>query len=163
MTQLHNSNHRNTANAPHIAADWRSDLLLFSARLFPAAIFWQSGQTKLDGWRLSDSAVYLFQEEYSLPLIDPELAARLAMGAEHLFPLLLVLGLATRLSALALLGMTLVIQCLVYPQAWPTHGTWAVAWLLLIHSGPGRFSLDHLTGWQIPVLQNLSRKVGISR
>ncbi|MBK6511246.1 MAG: DoxX family protein [Haliea sp.] len=170
MTQLHNSIHSanhsavhsTTANAPRAPADWRSDLLLFSARLFPAAIFWQSGQTKLDGWRLSDSAVYLFQQEYRLPLLDPELAARMATGAEHLFPLLLVLGLATRLSALALLGMTLVIQCFVYPQAWPTHGTWAVAWLLLIHSGPGRLSLDHLTGWRVPALENFARKLGIS-
>ena len=86
MTQLHNAIHSNRANAPHTPADWRSDLLLFSARLFPAAIFWQSGQTKLDGWRLSDSAVYLFQEEYRLPLLDPELAARMATGAEHTKP-----------------------------------------------------------------------------
>ena len=89
--------------------------LLLGARLFPAAVFWQSGRTKMDGWQVSESALYLFQEEYRLPGIDPMLAAHMAAIAEHLFPLLLVLGLATRLSALALLGMTLVIQCLVYP------------------------------------------------
>ena len=119
-------------------------LLLLGARVFPAAVFWQSGRTKVDGWQLDESAVYLFQEEYRLPGIDPVLAAHLAAIAEHLFPLLLVLGLATRLSALALLGMTLVIQCFVYPDAWPTHGTWAALLLWLVARGPGIASLDHL-------------------
>lgn len=114
------------------------------ARLFPAAVFWQSGQTKLEGWQVSESAVLLFQEEYRLPVLDPLLAAHLAAVAEHLLPVLLVLGLATRLSAAALLGMTLVIQFLVYPDAWPTHGVWATCFLLLIARGPGVFSLDAL-------------------
>jgi putative oxidoreductase len=119
-------------------------LLLLGARIFPAAVFWQSGRTKVDGWQLNESARYLFQEEYRLPGLDPLLAAHLAAIAEHLFPLLLVLGLATRLSAAALLGMTLVIQCFVYPDAWPTHGTWAVLLLWLVARGPGSASLDHL-------------------
>ncbi|MBB1521443.1 DoxX family protein [Pseudomonas sp. SR9] len=114
------------------------------ARLFPGAVFWQSGRTKVDGWQLSDNALYLFQEEYRLPLLAPITAAWLAVGAEHLLPLLLLLGLATRLAALGLLGMTLVIQTLVYPDAWATHGTWAVALLLLISHGGGRLSIDHL-------------------
>ena len=118
--------------------------LLFGARLFPAAVFWQSGRTKVDGWQLNESAVYLFQEEYRLPGIDPLLAANLAALAEHLFPILLVLGLATRVSAFALLGMTLVIQCFVYPDAWPTHGTWAVLLLWIVARGCGNASLDHL-------------------
>lgn len=119
-------------------------LLLFGARLFPAAVFWQSGRTKVDGWQLNESALYLFQEEYRLPILDPLLAAHLAAIAEHLFPLMLVLGLATRVSAFALLGMTLVIQCFVYPDAWPTHGTWAVLLLWLLVRGPGVVSLDQL-------------------
>lgn len=119
-------------------------LLLLGARLFPAAVFWQSGRTKMDGWQINESALYLFQEEYRLPVIDPQLAAQLAAIAEHVFPVLLVLGLATRLSACALLGMTLVIQCLVYPDAWPTHGTWAALLLWLVARGPGSASLDHL-------------------
>ena len=118
--------------------------LLLCARIFPAAVFWQSGRTKMEGWQVSESALYLFQEEYRLPGIDPLVAAHLAALAEHLFPVLLVLGLATRLSALALLGMTLVIQCLVYPDAWPTHGTWAALLLWLLARGPGSVSLDHL-------------------
>lgn len=119
------------------------DALLLLARIAPGSVFWQSGQTKVDGWQLKDSALYLFQEEYRLPLIDPALAAGLAALAEHLLPLLLFLGLGTRMAAAGLLGMTLVIQLLVYPDAWPTHGTWAVALLLLIGQGAGRVSLDH--------------------
>lgn len=119
------------------------DGLLLLARLFPGAVFWQSGRTKVTGWQLNDSALYLFQEEYRLPLLDPLLAAGLAASAEHLLPLLLVLGLGTRLAALGLLAMTLVIQLLVYPDAWATHGSWAVALLLLISQGPGRLSLAY--------------------
>lgn len=132
-------------------------LLAALARFSIAAVFWKSGQTKIEGleidliegafrvgWpKLSASAVDLFRDEYRLPLLAPEMAAVIAAFAEHLFPLLLLLGLATRLSALALLGMTLVIQVLVYPGAYATHGTWAVALLYLITQGPGRFSLDH--------------------
>jgi putative oxidoreductase len=119
-------------------------LIALAARIFPAAVFWQSGQTKLDGWHVSDNAVYLFREEYKLPVVDPAVAAHLAAFAEHAFPLLLVLGLATRFAALALLIMTLVIQTFVYPGAWPTHGTWVACFLILIARGPGAWSLDHL-------------------
>lgn len=109
-----------------------------------AGVFWQSGQTKVDGFRVTESAIELFRSEYRLPVIDPSIGAHLAALAEHLFPLLLVLGLATRFSALALLGMTLVIQIFVYPDAWPTHGTWAACLLLLMTRGAGLISLDHL-------------------
>jgi putative oxidoreductase len=119
-------------------------LVALAARIFPAAVFWQSGQTKLVGWRVSENAVYLFREEYKLPVIDPAIAAHLAAFAEHAFPILLVLGLATRFAALALLIMTLVIQVLVYPGAWPTHGTWIACFLILIARGAGIWSLDHM-------------------
>lgn len=122
-------------------------LIALAARIFPAAVFWQSGQTKVAGlnvFQLSDSAVYLFQEEYKLPLVDPTLAAHGAAIAEHLFPVMLVLGLGSRFAALALLAMTLVIEIFVYPGAWPTHGTWAALFLLIIARGPGAISLDHL-------------------
>ncbi|MDO9439844.1 MAG: DoxX family protein [Beijerinckiaceae bacterium] len=120
------------------------DVIALCARIFPAAVFWASGQTKLEGWRVSESAVELFKEEYKLPLLDPTIGAHMAAFAETAFPILLVLGLASRLSALALLGMTLVIQLLVYPGAWPTHGVWATCFLIVIARGPGRMSLDHL-------------------
>jgi putative oxidoreductase len=119
-------------------------LIALVARLSMAAVFWQSGQTKLEGWHVSDNAIYLFREEYKLPFIDPVIAAHLAAFAEHFLPILLVLGLATRFSALALLGMTLVIEIFVYPDAWPTHGTWAACFLILIARGAGNWSIDHL-------------------
>jgi putative oxidoreductase len=114
------------------------------ARVFPAAVFWMSGRTKVEGWRVSQNAIDLFRDEYQLPLIDPAIAAHLATFAEHAFPILLVLGLATRFAALALLVMTLVIQLFVYPGAWPIHGVWATCFLLLIARGPGVLSIDHL-------------------
>lgn len=134
------------------------------ARFSIAAVFWSSGQTKVQGltvdlfhgefelgWpRLSDSAVDLFRDEYRLPLIPPELAAVLAATAEHVFPLLLLLGLATRFSALALLVMTLVIQLFVYPGAYATHGTWAAVLLLLVARGAGAVSLDHALSLRRP-------------
>ena len=120
---------------------WFTALVL---RIPIAAVFWRSGQTKVDGWHLSASAVDLFKDEYKLPLIDPTLAAYMSAIAEHLFPVLLVIGLATRFSALALLIMTLVIEIFVYPDAWPTHGTWAACFLVLMAQGPGKVSLDHL-------------------
>ncbi|TNF11751.1 MAG: DoxX family protein [Rhodobacteraceae bacterium] len=122
------------------------ELPLIAARIFPAAVFWMSGRTKVEGIRIKDSTFTLFQYEYALPFIPHNWAAVLATFAEHFFPVLLILGLATRLSALALLGMTLVIQIFVYPGAWVTHGLWAVALLTVITQGPGRFSLDRVIG-----------------
>jgi putative oxidoreductase len=103
-----------------------------------------SGQTKVEGFHVTDNAIALFRDEYRLPLIDPALAANIAAFSEHFFPILLVIGLASRLSALALLGMTVVIEIFVYPDAWPTHGVWATCFLVVIARGPGIFSLDHL-------------------
>lgn len=119
-------------------------LIALAARIFPAAVFWQSGHTKVEGWRVSENAIYLFREDYRLPLIDPGVAAHLAVFAEHIFPVLLVIGLASRFAALALLAMTLVIEIFVFPDAWPTHGVWATSFLLVIARGPGVLSLDHL-------------------
>lgn len=120
-------------------------LLLLAQRLGIAAVFFQSGRTKVEGvFTIPDTTVELFRSEYALPLLPPELAAYLAAGAEHLFPVLLVLGLFTRLSALALLGMTLVIQIFVYPDAWPTHLSWAALMLPLVAVGGGQWSLDRL-------------------
>src|SRR4029077_12951869 len=79
-----------------------------------------ASQTKVARWHLKLSAIALFQNEYKLPLIDPTIAAYLSAFSEHLFPLLLVIGLATRFAALALLLMTAVIEIFVYPDAWPT-------------------------------------------
>ena len=118
--------------------------IALAARIFPAAVFWQSGLTKVAGWHLKPSAITLFQNEYQLPLIDPTIAAYASAFSEHFFPILLVIGFATRFSALALLFMTAVIEIFVYPDAWPTHGMWATCFLVVIARGPGSLSLDHL-------------------
>jgi putative oxidoreductase len=118
--------------------------IALAARIFPAAVFWQSGETKVAGWHLKPSAVALFEHEYQLPLIDPTIAAYVSAFSEHFFPILLVIGLATRFSALALLCMTAVIEIFVYSAAWPTHGVWATCFLVTIARGPGWLSLDHL-------------------
>ncbi|MBI2749770.1 MAG: DoxX family protein [Burkholderiales bacterium] len=133
-------------------------LIALLARFSIAAVFWKSGQTKVQGFaldivcgdalwgwpHLSDSAVALFADEYRLPLLPPELAATMAALGEHVFPVLLLFGLATRFSALALLGMTLVIQFLVFPGGYPTHGTWVAVLLWLMARGPGIVSVDHV-------------------
>ena len=122
-------------------------LLALVARVALAGIFWASARTKVDGWfTISDGAYALFREEYRLPILPPELAAQLATVSEHLFAALLLLGLCTRLSALALLGMTLVIQLFVYPDAWPTHLSWAGLMLYLAGRGAGNVSLDRALG-----------------
>lgn len=125
------------------------DLLLLVARAGIAAIFFLSGRTKVDGLlTITDAARDLFETEYVLPLISPNIAVHAATYAEHLFPVLLVLGLFTRGAAAALLGMTLVIEIFVYPDAWPTHLSWAAILLPLIARGPGKWSLDHVLGFE---------------
>jgi putative oxidoreductase len=124
-----------------------SNLLLLVARLGIAAVFFESGRTKVDGLlTLKDSTYYLFETDYALPLIPPNIAAHAATYSEHLFPILLVLGLFSRLGALGLLGMTTVIEVFVYPDAWPTHLSWAGLLLPIIACGPGAWSLDNLLG-----------------
>lgn len=146
--------------------------LSLCARIFPAAVFWLSGETKVDGddiitlfqkakdgqlqdsalaflhklagMPLKDSTVSLFQDEYKVPLLDPAVAAHLAAFAEHFFPFLLVLGLASRFAALGLLGMTAVIEIFVYPDSWPLHGVWATCFLVVIARGAGVLSLDYV-------------------
>ena len=127
---------------------WVSDsLLALCARLALAAIFFLSGRTKVEGLlTVSDGAYALFRDEYKVPLLAPEVAAHLATYAEHLLPVLLVLGLFTRLSALGLLAMTAVIQFFVYPDAWPTHLSWAALALYLVGRGGGALSLDRSLG-----------------
>ncbi len=122
-------------------------LLALGARFAIAGIFFLSGRTKVDGWlSVSENAIALFEDEYKVPLLSPGLAAHLATYAEHLFPILLALGLCTRLSAAALLGMTAVIQIFVYPAAWPTHLAWATLLLYLAGRGAGTVALDRMLG-----------------
>lgn len=154
MTQLIDRVRQMISLMSRIPDGWIALLARFSI----AAVFWKSGQTKIQGFsldivsgefqlgwpRLADSVVDLFRDEYRLPLMPPELGALLAAFGEHVFPALILLGLATRFSALALLGMTTVIQVFVYPDAYPTHGVWAAVLLFLVAKGPGTLALDHL-------------------
>lgn len=119
-------------------------LIALMARFAVALVFWRSGQTKVDGWQITDTTFLLFREEYQVPLIPPEIAAYLATISEHLFPALLVLGLFSRLSALGLLGMTAVIQLFVYPTHYPEHLLWAALLVLIAARGPGALSLDRV-------------------
>ena len=121
------------------------DALLLLDRVAVAAIFFLSGRTKVEGlFTIKPSTYELFRTEYALPLVPPELAAHMATTAEHVFPLLLVLGLCTRGAALGLLGMTAVIEVFVYPDAWPTHLSWAALLLPLVAKGGGKWALDRV-------------------
>ncbi|WP_417322765.1 DoxX family protein [Erythrobacter aureus] len=138
------------ARYDHLAA-WLASrvpegLALLLTRVALAGIFWRSGRTKVEDGSLlsiSDQAYFLFEYEYSGLPIPPAIATPMATWAEHLFPILLVLGLFTRFSALSLLIMTLVIQLFVYPEAWwQTHILWVAMAAVLVSRGGGMFSLD---------------------
>ncbi len=125
--------------------------LLLVARLGIASVFFLSGRTKVDGvLHITDSTYYLFETDYKLPLVPPHIAAHMATYSEHFFPLLLVLGLFSRVGALGLQGMTTVIEIFVYPDAWSTHLSWAGLLLPIVCRGGGRFSLDWLLGIDRP-------------
>jgi len=114
------------------------------ARIAVASVFWRSGQTKVSGFGLRDQTLFLFREEYNVPLLPPDFAAYLATIAEHALSVFLLVGLASRLSALGLILMTAVIQLFVYPDGWPDHILWFGLLLLIVARGPGAMSLDHL-------------------
>ena len=128
-----------------------SALPLLIARLGVAAVFFMSGRTKVEGLlTITPGAYELFRTEYKLPLVPPEIAVHAATYSEHLFPILLALGLFTRVGALGLLGMTTVIEVFVYPDAWPTHLSWAGLLVPLLVWGGGAWSLDALLGLDPP-------------
>lgn len=110
-------------------------------RIAIGAVFFNSGLLKIRSWEF---AIKLFEDEYKVPLLDPVLAARLATFTELTVPLLLFVGLATRLATLPLLGMVFVIQVFVYPNAWAEHLLWASVLIFVLVRGPGALSLDHL-------------------
>lgn len=126
-------------------------IALLFARVALAGIFWRSARTKVeDGSFLTmkELTVDLFRDEYGMPF--PEITGLIATYAEHFFPILLVLGLATRFGAAGLLVMTLVIQFFVYPEAWwSVHIVWVALAAILITRGGGLFSLDKLVGGKL--------------
>ena len=129
-------------------SEFLSPLALLALRLPVAVVFWRSGRTRVEGWNIFDifgTQAFLFEYEFGLPL--PVLMAHLTAIAEHVLPALLILGLFTRLGALGMLTMTLVIQLFIYPDAWlNAHMFWAVILFAVFALGPGKVSLDHLIG-----------------
>jgi putative oxidoreductase len=117
------------------------DLIALVARISVGTIFLRSGILKVQGWK-SGNTLALFKHEYQLPILPPEIAAYMATAAELALPPLLIAGLFTRYAALALLGMTMVIQIFVYPNAFDTHGAWAASLLYLMKYGAGSLALD---------------------
>lgn len=136
MTTLYTSFERLLARIPEA-------LILLFVRVVAAQPFWASGRSKMEGWfEMRPIVVDLFRDEYGMPW--PEIAAPFAAAAEHVLPILLVLGLFTRFAALGLLVMTTVIQIFVYPEAWWTvHSLWAGLLLVLLVRGGGAIALDH--------------------
>ena len=125
-----------------IIPEW---LIALACRLGIAAVFFLSARTKVEGLiTLKSETFTLFTYEYNVPLLPPDIAAYVATYAEHGLSILLVLGLLTRVSAAGLIGMTLVIQLFVYPDAWPTHLSWAGPMLYLLARGGGALSVDRV-------------------
>lgn len=115
--------------------------LAIPLRFAVATVFWNSGMVKIASW---NTTLALFAEEYRVPLLPPELAAYMAAAIELTTPVMLVLGLLTRPAAALLLGMTIVIEIFVYPQAWPAHIQWAAMLLVLLCRGAGKLSIDYM-------------------
>jgi len=115
-------------------------ILQLMFRVAIAAVFWSSGLTKIASW---DTTIALFRDQYMVPLLPPEIAAIISATIELSCSALIVVGLATRLATLPLLGMTFVIEVFVYPEYWTQHLMWASVLLFLLTKGPGVFSLDH--------------------
>jgi len=128
------------------AVTWLAPLALLALRLPVAVVFWRSGRTKVEGWNLFDvgpTQAFLFQHEFGMPF--PAFTAQVTAIAEHVLPVMLVLGLATRVGAAGMLVMTAVIQLFVFPDAWfSDHMWWAVVLFAVMALGPGKLSLDHL-------------------
>lgn len=116
-------------------------LLQLAMRLAIVWVFWRSGQIKLANMEI---ATGMFRDEYKVPLLPPEVAAWLATGIELAAPALILVGLATRLATLPLVGLAVVIQLFVYPVDYPTHLPWLAILLFILVRGPGPYSLDAL-------------------
>jgi putative oxidoreductase len=125
-------------------------LLQLLMRVAIGSVFFNAGLLKYRSWEIT---LLLFRDEYKVPLFDPTLMARMATFNELTFSTLLFLGLATRLATLPFLGMIVVIQTFVYPNAWIEHLVWTSILLVLLTRGGGALSVDHL----------IARRVGATR
>jgi putative oxidoreductase len=124
-------------------------LIQLAGRIGVGATFFKAGLLKYNSWEFT---IRLFQEEYRVPLLDPAVAARIAMVQELTIPILLFLGLGTRLATIPLLGMVAVIQLFVYPNAYNEHLVWGSILVLLLTRGAGVFSIDYLISRRRPAL-----------
>lgn len=146
------ASHRSTAGQPplpltivrrlfDVLGRFPLSLILLVTRIAVGSVFLKAGLLKYQSWELT---LLLFRDEYKVPLIDPLLLARMATFNELVFSTLLIVGLATRMATLPFFGMIVVIQTLVYPDAWTEHLLWASGLLLLVTRGGGALSIDFL-------------------
>lgn len=119
-------------------------LAFLGIRLWVANVFWKSGVNKYQSW---ETTKFLFQYEYKVPLLSPEVAAFLGTATELIFPVLLALGLGGRFAAFVLFVFN-IIAVISYPglneAGIQQHQLWGLMLLLLVCYGPGKLSLDHL-------------------
>lgn len=126
-------------------------VLALLARVGLAAVFWGTGMEKMTNWKIKSETFEAFAHEYNIPLLPPELATHLATFVEHLTPILMLVGLATRAAGGAMMGVIAVIFIFVHQDEWPAFVIWSSAIAFLLTKGPGVFSLDHLIrNWLLP-------------
>jgi putative oxidoreductase len=144
---------RRLENIPSSLNGWLTALWEFGLRVGVAMVFFHSGETKVASsgwwdvgswWSITDTTILLFTEEYKVPILPPDVAAYLATTAEHVAPVMVILGLGARLGAAVLLGMTLVIQIFIYPDHWYEHLLWTAPLIYVFVRGPGRLSIDYM-------------------
>ena len=127
---------------------------LLAARFYVGWAFFSSGLTKLNNW---DSTLFLFEEEYHVPLLPYELAAYLGTAAEIILPLLLMAGLASRLSALGLFFVNIVAVISledIAAAAYAQHVLWGMLLLQVVIFSGGRFAFDHMVKRQLTQTQS---------
>ncbi len=126
------------------ALDFAAPIADLLVRLAVASAFFKAGMAKLANW---PATLYLFENEYAVPLLPPELAAVLGTGVELLLPVLLVLGLGTRFAAFGLFVFNIVAVA-SYPDLGAAglrdHMTWGLLLLVTVLHGPGKLALDHV-------------------
>ena len=129
----------NKMNFPNLSLyqKWLQDIILLFIRLWLANVFLRSGLLKIASW---DSTIYLFANEYNVPLLPPELAAILGTITEICAGTAILLGIGTRFASFALLCLTATIEIFVYPGT-QEHYYWMILLSILIAFGAGRFSI----------------------